>query len=358
MACFLCNKNDVVEKENPEMDYYFYDCPNCGQYGISEDIYDMRLVPKKMDENNFKEFINKATCIAAERNIKGMDRFFLVTDSEEKALEGNNIGVHYPIGITNFLKEYPKDAVEMFDRILLNLGNLIKHPADSYSVSTLVDSYNAIFYSANEKQAKSMIEELENFGWIKTSPIGNIELFIDIKITTKGWRHLAELREARAFEHSDKVFLAMWFDESTNQLRDAVKEAVKQAGYSPEEIVVNEADHNDYIMNKVINMISDAKFIIADFTCAPEKDTAGKISDGIRGGVYFEAGFARGQGKEVIHTCKDSDEAKSRLHFDVHQINTIFWEEEGGILKSYDKDFIDLLKNRIIATVGKGKHYQ
>jgi len=356
MACFLCDRPDV--KEYMQLLRYYYNCPSCGMYGIERDIHENFLDPNDIAGSSFEEFLKKAACIAAERNTKGMDKFFLITDSHEKDWENDDNDFYSNIGIIKFLKEYPQDAIEMFDRILLTLGRLIKHPADSYSVSTLLAPYNRIFYSTSEEQAKSMIEELQNLGWIKTSNTSDIGLFIDIKITPEGWKHLAKLREARAFEHSNKVFLAMWFDESTNNLREAVKEAVRLAGYSPEEIVVDEAEHNDFIMDKVKNMISDARFVIADFTCAPEKNDAGTISDGIRGGVYFEAGFARGQGKEVIHTCKDSDEAKSRLHFDVHQINTIFWEEEGGILKSYDKDFIDLLKNRIIATVGKGKHYQ
>ena len=52
------------------------------------------------------------------------------------------------------------------------------------------------------------------------------------------------------------------------------------------------------------------------------------VKGGVRGGVYYEAGFAKGIGLEVIHLCKDDIESKARLHFDVEQENTIFWKDK------------------------------
>ena len=82
------------------------------------------------------------------------------------------------------------------------------------------------------------------------------------------------------------------------------------------------------------------------------------MKGGVRGGVYFEAGYARGLGKEVIVTCKDNEEANERRHFDIDQLNTLFWDEKDG--KLYDrngKDFVHRLAERIKVTVGKGKLY-
>lgn len=42
-------------------------------------------------------------------------------------------------------------------------------------------------------------------------------------------------------------------------------------------------------------------------------------------GAYYEAGYALGLGKEVIHICKKS-ELTSGLHFDVAQVNTIVYD--------------------------------
>jgi nucleoside 2-deoxyribosyltransferase len=347
MACFLCKSEEAEENSNLNLGRYYYECPNCGIYGLYDHIHRKFLDSSDIGGISIEEFRNKAACIAAERNTKGMDKFLLLPDDVFEDWKSGNDGIFSPISITNFLSDFPQDAVEMFDRILLNLGRLIKHPVDELDTS----NKNSIFYSIDELQAMFMKNELKALGWLKSSGAGCV------KITPQGWKHLAELRKANAFEHSDKVFLAMWFDKTTTNFREAVRKAVELAGYHPEYITVDEVDHNDFIMDKVINMITDARFVIADFTCISEGETIeGRTSGGVRGGVYFEAGLARGQGKQVIHTCKESEATKSRLHFDINQINTIFWNEEDGVLKSYGKDFIDLLKNRIIATVGKGKH--
>jgi nucleoside 2-deoxyribosyltransferase len=199
-----------------------------------------------------------------------------------------------------------------------------------------------------------MAKQLEEMGLVKVlnaSSEGH-----DIEISPYGWQRIAELENARAFEHSDKVFLAMWFNSDTEKYREAVRQAVDKAGYYTEEIAVDEVHHNDFIMNKVLNMIDDARFIIADYTCIQESDIDGNVSGGVRGGVYYEAGYAKGLGKEVIMTCKDSDDAKKRRHFDIDQMNTLFWDENNSkiVVKPSGGDFVDYLKQRIIATVGKG----
>lgn len=68
----------------------------------------------------------------------------------------------------------------------------------------------------------------------------------------------------------------------------------------------------------------------------------------IEGGVYFEAGFAKGLGLEVLWTCKDND--KNNLHFDIRQYNFIFWEDE-----KLD-DFRKKLAYRIESVLGKGNY--
>jgi hypothetical protein len=40
----------------------------------------------------------------------------------------------------------------------------------------------------------------------------------------------------------------------------------------------------------------------------------------------------------------------------IGQINTIFWKDEGGTLKMNGHSFVDVLRERIIATVGKGPY--
>ncbi|MFC1886373.1 hypothetical protein ACFLZM_04890, partial [Thermodesulfobacteriota bacterium] len=72
-----------------------------------------------------------------------------------------------------------------------------------------------------------------------------------------------------------------------------------------------EHQFNGKIDDEIIAQIRRSRFIVADFT-------------GHRGGVYYEAGFAKGLGLEVIWTCNKNDIDK--LHFDIRQYNCIDWD--------------------------------
>ena len=60
---------------------------------------------------------------------------------------------------------------------------------------------------------------------------------------------------------------------------------------------------------------------------------------GHRGGVYYEAGFAKVFGLEVIWTCREDE--MDDLHFDIRQYNCIAWTED-----KLD-DFKKKIQNRI-----------
>ena len=107
------------------------------------------------------------------------------------------------------------------------------------------------------------------------------------------------------------------------------------------------------IMDKIINFIDEARFVIADFTCIPEEQSdSGRPKCGVRGGVYYEAGYAKGLKLEVIHTCCIN--SQPRMHFDIQQKNTIFWKKEAdGKITTNGQDYIEYLKQHIWATIGK-----
>ena len=93
----------------------------------------------------------------------------------------------------------------------------------------------------------------------------------------------------------------------------------------------------------------------------PEEDDTEKPKTqcGVRGGVYWEAGFAYGLNKPVIHTCKDDEKSRRRIHFDVDQYNTIFWKDGDFGIEIRDlkqgietPNFMERLANRILVTAG------
>lgn len=105
-----------------------------------------------------------------------------------------------------------------------------------------------------------------------------------------------------------------------------IKEAVEHCGF--EAYRVKDVQHNDDVTDLIIAGIKKSRFLIADFTDQ-------------RAGVYFEAGYARGLGRTVIWTCKDSD--KDNIHFDTDHFAHIFWNDEEDLKKQ--------LIDRIEATV-------
>jgi nucleoside 2-deoxyribosyltransferase len=74
---------------------------------------------------------------------------------------------------------------------------------------------------------------------------------------------------------------------------------------------MKEVATNEGITDRILSEIRLAQFVVADFT-------------GQRRGVYFEAGFARGLGRDVIWTCRRS--ALSKVHFDTKHLGHVVWD--------------------------------
>ena len=91
---------------------------------------------------------------------------------------------------------------------------------------------------------------------------------------------------------------------------------------------IDRKEHNNQITDEIMAGIRGAEFMVAYFT-------------GHRAGVYYEAGFARGLGREVIYCCRE-DAFKER-HFDTSVINHVVWTDPADLRKK--------LADRIRATI-------
>jgi hypothetical protein len=152
---------------------------------------------------------------------------------------------------------------------------------------------------------------------------------IDVTLTVRG---LIALEGDMLSTASDTAFIAMWFaPEVSIAFDEGIVPAVEELGYRP--VRIDRQEHNNKIDDEIIAAIRRARFVIADFSCGP---------DGVRGGVYYEAGFAAGLGIPVIHMVREKD--VGTLHFDTRQINHIVW--------SNPVDLRQKLVNRIGATLG------
>jgi nucleoside 2-deoxyribosyltransferase len=96
--------------------------------------------------------------------------------------------------------------------------------------------------------------------------------------------------------------------------------------------LVSDERHNNDISHKIISDIKQSKFVIADFTDQ-------------NNGVYFEAGYAMGESKEVIRLISKEQLDEKKLHFDTRQFHHIPWEKDKW--KELREDLINQIKATI-----------
>lgn len=155
---------------------------------------------------------------------------------------------------------------------------------------------------------------------------------ISVRLTPEGLEKIAQIQKGI---HSNKVFIAMAFDESDPtynraNIENAIKKACAETGgwealtvdKNPEQ---SDSCHNT-ITNKIIADITQSAFVVAEFT---------KNSPG----VYYEAGYAEGLGRPIIYVVHKDH--LNGLHFDTKNISHIIWENT--------VDLCEKLKNYILA---------
>lgn len=128
----------------------------------------------------------------------------------------------------------------------------------------------------------------------------------------------------------NQIFIAMMFSDKTNVFYElAYKPVIQSLNYSA--MRIDEKEYTGSIIGEIQNEITDSIALIADLT-------------GNRGGVYYEAGMARGlqlcnHPIKLILTCEQSFFNSERVHFDVSGDNILLYN-------SVD-DLKNKLKNRL-----------
>jgi nucleoside 2-deoxyribosyltransferase len=178
----------------------------------------------------------------------------------------------------------------------------------------------------NEGDYLGFLLHLEKKGYLSVARFPEGTRKEEYWLTFEGMQHCEELRKKIA--QSKKVFMAMWFDKGMDGLFEHLEKACKEElGF--ELIRIDRKEHNNKIDDEIIAELRDCRLVIADFTCAD----AGKAH---RGGVYYEAGFARGLNKHVISTVRQ--DCVDNLHFDTRQFPHIIWDKQDGDFIIPDRD--------------------
>ena len=123
----------------------------------------------------------------------------------------------------------------------------------------------------------------------------------------------------------NQIFVAMMFAEKTASTYEQVyKPVIQSLNYSA--MRIDEKQFNGSIIGEITAEITDSVALIADLT-------------GNRGGVYYEAGIARGLQlcNHPILTCKQSFFDSDRVHFDVSGDNIVLYENDDDLKQKLTK---------------------
>lgn len=292
--CWICEA-EFANSWPREVDWIVVDCRVCGKYRISETLYATAFPLPDSERYRVSFRLKRAT-------LEGRKP----PDLTAHTFPALSAGLPTP-------RTHEKTG-------LLIVSLALAHPAPGeYFPFDEVREYS-LAGAKNSDEVRFFIDALKSNGCLKSTPSGFL-------ITPHGWSEAARLAEVEPTA-SKRCFAAFHFvDEMHAVFRDGIAPAITDAGFEPR--IANAPAHNEQIDARIVAEIRQARFVVADVTYA-------------RTGVYFEAGYALGLGRQVIWTCR-ADREKEDMHFDTRQYNHILWSDAANLR--------DQLYTRIVATI-------
>lgn len=295
--CTLCNLE--VELLPVDRDIIKYNCRRCGAVEMSGMMSAVFINNREYD--NIKYMLSGVTRYRTENNLPTVT---ILSGNLQELLDSPFV---------------PRNITDKSNLILKYLAKKSKSPGDRIGILYSIDY--PIAFAKGVPEIQFYFESLKSQNLIE--PLNQV--IPEWRLTIDGWNRIQELD--KKITKKRQAFIAMWFDELMSEIyKKGFRRAVVDCGYEPMRIDLK--DHNNKIDDEIMVEIRNSGFMIADFT-------------GDRGGVYFEAGFAKGLGLDVIWTCRKDELEK--VHFDTRQFNHIVWENEEELYKS----LVNRIKNTI-----------
>ena len=264
-----------------------------------------------------------------ERYLKGFPAPLLWLSEDSNAVPD----VAPKLLVPDLLKEWPDTVPERLDRCLCNLANFIPRPGEFGDFSKNI--HQSVVFACDPIEVRYFLDALREQGLLENST--KTDQWSYVRLTVAGWARVKDLTGG-INRRQNPAFVAMWFggressdrQRMTDRFKNVIYKASIACGWHAER--VDSREHNDSIMDRIINMIRVAPFMIADLL---------ENNDG----VYYEAGFARGRDIPVIYLVEDRLDAP-KPHFDVSGVNHVRWSTEDDLRVK--------LENRIKGTMGLG----
>lgn len=197
------------------------------------------------------------------------------------------------------------------------LKKLIDNPKQP-NVSDWVYEVESFLQSTNElnKEAKELIHGIK----LQGSSFNRCENLV--ALLRQLYKRKYDKISIPPITKRNQIFVAMMFSAETASTYEYVyKPVVQSLNYSV--MRIDEKQFNGSIIGEITTEITDSIALIADLT-------------GNRGGVYYEAGIARGlqlcnHPIKLILTCKRSFFDNERVHFDVSGDNIVLYENDNDL---------------------------
>jgi len=312
-----------------------YDCPRCGVFSAGE--------PSSLEDIGMRSLADDHR-----RVLSG-----LIREATDNPNLGRYPGRIIPTDIEDIIASGPlwMPVPEQLDAFLRAVAERINYLHESSSVDFVGVWAARLFLPATGREAFDRIRQEAEARKLIESPTKQQNQREGYRLTMKGWERVAQLQaEPRK---GDQAFVAMWFHEDMDTIYDdGIAPALQALGYRP--LHMGKVHHDNRIDAEIEAQIKRSRLLVADLT-------------GHRGGVYYEAGLARGQGIPVVWTCNESfrpflavdgvtpemDEVPAheqmawtkQIHFDTRQYQILMWSDAED------------LRDQLIAHVWKRGHF-
>lgn len=361
--CPICGTIDVRIESDDKGDYYYYRCPQCGNFFAPYIDFDKR------DVRGFYQYFNFDFEKLKSYLFYHQSKNRPVICSKEYFDGGNYEGWKNYYNLTPEMVEgwYPKTFAEKIDYILLYLSKKNNYLGKEIVLSS--DDVQKLYFCETNEDANIILQiKYINSYLTESGLINGLKDMVHFEgllfsqkyiLTTKALERVYELQKKQ--ENNKNVFVSMAFNDGTKETREAIRSGIVGAGFSAE--FIDEIIHNRQIVPEMLRLIRESRFLILDIT---EPNF----------GAYYEAGYAAGLGKEVIVCCKKEifykknficphlekikEEDKETLskedckyyskalrpHFDIAQKQTLVWKDYADLTKQliewikflFDKD--------------------
>jgi len=293
-GCYLCDFEAERYQRDFDRNIYGVRCRRCGEYAIT---FECSFNPRSSDGRTLAA-ISAATRQASE---SGSTLLLRMDNWDQLAAAHMNTPVRQKV-----LKvlRYAAGKSE-FPGAFLQIHEDFDYPA---------------FDAKSPEECRFLVQHVVDCGYLGSMSDDALTL------TVKGWDVVEPLGNTAGM--LGRCFVAMSF---TEELDEAYHLGIKPAVEHDCGLIavrMKELHHNQDICDRLLSEIRQAQFVVADFT-------------GHRNGVYYEAGFARALGREVINSCRDTD--FDGLHFDTNHLNHIKWKTPSDLRRQ--------LTDRIRATI-------